>query len=91
MLLDVYNFPDHTPNCFWFGGGIQSADIFLPAFFFRCLYHPASFTPIQLILYQTGSSGLFFKPFQSSSSQSDRFSTFIVETGSATFVGCGSF
>ena len=75
------NFPDHLPNCFWFGGEIQSADIFLPAFFFLCLYHPVSFSPIQLILYQIGSNGLFLKPFQSNSLQSDCFSTFIVESG----------
>ena len=75
------NFPDHLPNGFWFGGGIQSADIFLPGFFFCCHYHPVSFSPIQLILYQIGSSGLFLKPFHSSSLQSDHFSTFIVEPG----------
>ena len=38
-----------------------------------------------------GVVGCFFKPFQGSSSQSDRFSTFIVEPGSATFVGCWIF
>ena len=75
------NFPDHLSNCFRFGGGIQSADIFLPAFFFHCLYHPVSFSLIQLILYQIGSSGVFLKPFQSSSLPSDRILTLIVEPG----------
>ncbi len=74
-----WNFPDHLPGCFWFRGRIQSVDIFLPAFFIPCLYCPASFSPIQLIVYQIGCSGLFLQPLQSSSLQSDRFLTFIVE------------